>query len=1009
MSKHSLSSKQIMRPKNLKNRLPWRTAWKKIGQSTTHKLSALLGLMLLAAAANIIVFKSMTHDLDDMAGTVSVAGKLRLLSQKIELDIAHYVDAGMASQTAVLNGLTEFDALLAALMHGGTVFGTAVQRIDDPHRVALDAVHTEWQHYRAAVQAVLDGTTTQASPDAGAESPTAAVAATGNVVRDRLSHSPTGLLHASEHMVNVIVKEINRRQHLATVQMYIAFAVFVLGFLYTLWFVRSRLARPLALLRRGGSQLAEGDYHLHLHHPVSDDMGRLIDTFNSTAQHFASLLQDLEYSHDSLKRAETMFRGVVENSAIGVYVCTDGRFLFVNQEFAHLLGYEHEAMIAELSPGDIFCDHGNTGVVDIATRRLTDGGTSTGLLRRGRCRDGSFVELEVFESVMTLEDETVSLCVALDVTQRRQDEASARLARLVYEVSSEGMVITDADGYIVHINPAFTKITGYTAQDVLGRKMSLLSSGRHGRSFYESMWSSIQRKGSWVGEIWNRHKNGEEFAERLSINTSYDENGQVKHRVGLFSDITLRKKTDELIWRQANFDALTDLPNRKMLHEKLNLAITRARMGGTNVALAVLDLDHFKDVNDSLGHDNGDELLKQAGVRIESCLRKGDTVGRQGGDEFMVIITGVDSVLTADRVCERIMAALAKPFILHDEVITVTASLGATLFPTDGDNIAELFKNADMAMYEAKALGRNRHCWFKASMQEKIIKRQRLNRELADAVDLEQFSLVYQPIIDLQSGTVCKAEALIRWNHPARGLIGPAEFIPFAEDSGAIDAIGDWVFETAVQQADKWRNTYHRDFQVTINVSPVQFLSGASGLSRWFDKLQDMQLQGSSLVVEITEGLLMDACGMVTQGLQAFQDGGIQVALDDFGTGYSSLAYLKKFDIDYVKIDRTFVSNLGPDTDDRALCEAIVVMAHRLGLKVIAEGIETPEQYHLLVEAGCDYGQGFLFGQAIGPAQFDDVIHRRHIVPVNNPGHARFSAELAHVAMPSSRNSRIGV
>lgn len=993
MSKHSLSSKQIMRPQSLKKQFPWRTTWKKIGQSTTHKLSALLALMLLAAAANVVVFKSLTHDLDTMAGTVRVAGKLRLLSQKIELDIAHYVDTGSPSQTAVLNGLTEFDTMLAALMHGGTVFGTAVQRIDDRYRVALGAVQTEWQHYRGAVHTMLGGNQTRAptaaSTDAGQESPTVTVAANGSVLRNGLSHSSTRLLHASEHMVNVVVKEFNQRRHLATVQMYIGFSVFVLGFLYALWFVRSRLAQPLASLRWGARKLAGGDYHLHLHHPVSDDMGELIDTFNSTAQHFASLLQELEYSHDSLKRAETMFRGVVENSAIGVYVYSGGRFLFVNQAFADLLGYEHEAMIDELSPDDIFRDDGDTGVVDVATKRVTDRGTPAGILRHARCRDGSFVELEIFESVMTLEDEAVNLCVALDVTQRRQDEASARLARLVYEVSSEGMVITDADGYIVHINPAFTKITGYSAQDVLGHKMSLLSSGRHGRSFYESMWSSIQRKGSWVGEVWNRHKNGEEFAERLSINTSYDENGKVKHRVGLFSDITSRKKTDELIWKQANFDALTDLPNRKMLHEQLNVAITRARVDGTHVALAVLDLDHFKDVNDSLGHDNGDELLKQAGVRIESCLRKGDTVGRQGGDEFMVIITGVESALMADRVCQRIMAALAKPFTLHDEVVTVTASLGVTLFPTDGDNIAELFKNADMAMYEAKALGRNRHCWFKASMQEKIITRQRLNRELSDAVDLEQFSLVYQPIIDLKSGAVCKAEALIRWNHPARGVIGPAEFIPFAEDSGAIDAIGDWVFETAVQQADKWRNTYSPDFQVTINVSPVQFLSGESGLSRWFEKLQDMELQGSSLVVEITEGLLMDACGMVTQRLQAFQEGGIQVALDDFGTGYSSLAYLKKFDIDYVKIDRTFVSNLGPDTDDRALCEAIVVMAHRLGLKVIAEGIETPEQYHLLVESGCDYGQGFLFGPATGPTQFDDVINRRYIVPDNALGHAR--------------------
>lgn len=965
----------------------WRAAGKRLGRSATRKLSALLVFILLAVAVNVVAFRSMTHDLRDMAGTVSVAGKLRLLGQKIELDIAHYVATDIGSPTAVLNGLAEFDTLLDALVHGGTVFGTSVRRIDDRHQLALETVRTEWQHYRNDVQAILQAAGAShvalISDTLASGTPAVPLMADIRSLRDRLSLSSTRVLHASENMVDAIVKGFNQRQSLVTTQMYVSFAIIALGIVSSLWFVRRRLTRPLMLLHRGGRQLAGGDYHLHLHYPVQDDMGRLVALFNKTAQHFAALMHDLEYSHDSRNRAETLFRGVVENSGIGVYVYAPGRFLFVNDEFARMLGYEREAVIAELSPDDIFVTDHAPKYADRAAKRLEDARGRAGTLRTGQRRDGSTIELEIFESAMALDDENARLCVALDVTQRRQDEASARLARLVYEVSSEGMVITDADGYIVHINPAFTKITGYTAHEVVGRKMSLLSSGRHGSTFYEAMWSSIQRTGAWVGEIWNRHKDGQEFAERLSINTSYDENGQVRHRVGLFSDITSRKKADELIWKQANFDLLTELPNRKMLHEKLGQALTRARLGGTHVALAVLDVDHFKDINDTFGHHNGDELLKQAGVRIEGCLRKGDTVGRQGGDEFMVIITDVDSAMTADRVCQRIMDALSQPFDLQGESVSVTASLGVTIFPQDGDNIAELFKNADMAMYEAKALGRNQHCWFKPAMQEKIVKRQRLNRELSDAVDLEQFSLVYQPIVDLQSGMVRKAEALIRWNHPARGLIGPAEFIPFAEDSGAIDAIGDWVFETAIQQADKWRGMYSDDFQVTINVSPVQFLSDASGLSRWFEKLRDMKLEGDSLVVEITEGLLMDACEMVTRRLHAFQKGGIQVALDDFGTGYSSLAYLKKFDIDYIKIDRTFVSNLGPDTDDRALCDAIVVMAHRLGLKVIAEGIETPEQYQLLVEAGCDYGQGYLFGHAVNAVQFQESMSRRMAVPAD--------------------------
>lgn len=981
----SSGSKHIMGHNTIKRQLClWHTACKYFWQSAAHKLSALIVVMLITAVASIAFFKSSTYSSSLMAGTVSVAGKLRLLSHKIELDIAHYAHAGIGDPTAVLSGLADFDAALDALTYGGSVFSTRVQRVDHRHRSALDAVRTEWQHYRAAVQAILANTVLTPVLEGGDTGPRAPEPiADGTALRDNLSLSSFRLLHASENMVDGIVKDMQQRQGLATMQMYTAFALLAVSFLLIMWFIRRRIAQPLALLQQGARQLAGGEYHVHLNYPVSDDMGQLIQIFNRSAQTFASLLHDLEYSHDSLKRAETMFRGVVENSGISVYVSSERRFLFVNQELAKVLGYEHETMMADLGPQDIFVDDDAQIPVHTDTSGHERRAARAGVLRRGRRRDGSLVDFEVFESVMTLEEETVSLCVALDVTQRRQDEASARLARLVYEVSSEGMVITDADGYIVHINPAFTKITGYETQDVLGKKMSLLSSGRHGKSFYEGMWASIQRTGSWVGEIWNRRKNGEEFAERLSINTSYDDNGKVQHRVGLFSDITARKKTDELIWRQANFDTLTDLPNRQRLHDKLDLAMTRARAGGTNVALAFLDLDHFKDVNDTLGHHCGDELLKQVAVRIDSCLRTGDTVGRQGGDEFMIIVTGVDSAVTADGVCKRVMAELAKPFVVHGDVVNVTASLGVTLFPQDGDNTAEMFKNADMAMYEAKALGRNQYCWFKASMQEKVALRQRLSRELSEAVDLQQFSLVYQPIIDLHSGTVSKAEALIRWDHPERGQISPADFIPFAEDFGAIDAIGEWVFETAIQQADQWRNIYGDDFQVTINVSPVQFLSDDSGLSKWSEKLRDLEIQGSSLVVEITEGLLMDACGTVTRRLNAFQKGGIQVALDDFGTGYSSLAYLKKFDIDYIKIDRTFVANLGPDTDERALCDAIVVMAHRLGLKVIAEGIETPEQYQLLAESGCDYGQGFLFGKAIDPVRFGEVMSHRY----EPPGH----------------------
>lgn len=948
------------------------TKMRTIRMGASKKLIVMLFFMLLAVAANVLFFRSLTNDFRDMAATVNVAAKLRLLSQKIELDLVQFIANPDQGSAAVRDGLAEFDMALSALSTGGQFFGANVRQVRTRHGTALEQVNQRWHAYRDEIDSAL-----LMDADMISLSLTDVLSAQ----RYQISLSSTQLLQASEYMVDSIVRDMQKRQGLATLYMYTMFTIVLFGFLWALWFVRQRIARPLRLLYEGGERLRQGDYQVRLHHPVRDELGRLVNVFNLSTQRIAVLLDDLEYSNRSLKRAESMFRGLIKSSGIGVYVLSDGNFLFVNQEMANLFGYKAETMLSDVKAKDIFieneprffsecvvCDH-----KDICAN--TEFKTCS--LQRGRRQDGTVIELEIFESKMQLDDDPVTIYVALDVTQRRKDEASARLASLVYKTSSEAMVITDADSRIIHINPAFTAITGYMAQDVLGKKMNILSSGRHDPEFYKKMWSSVEKTGAWTGEIWNRRKDGEEFIERLSINTSYDENGQIQYRVGLFSDITKRKKTETIIWKQANYDSLTELPNRKMLQDELDRAITRAQVSGLSVALAFLDLDHFKDVNDTLGHYAGDTLLQQAAIRLEECLRQGDTVGRMGGDEFMIIIRDVNNMAIVDTICKRALQVLGKPFMVDGDVVKVTASLGVTLFPQDASDTSEIFKNADIAMYEAKSKGRNQYCQFTNSMQEKIATRRRLGHELTDALKYDQFVLDYQPIIDMETGRICKAEALIRWNHPLRGLLGPGEFIPFAEDSGVIDAIGHWVFKQVASQVAHWQATYSNDFQVAINFSPVQFLSDDAEHARLLDLLTEQQLEGCSIVVEITEGLLMDAGEAVKKRLRSFHERGIQVALDDFGTGYSSLSYLKKFDIDYIKIDRTFVSNLGPGSDDRALCEAIIVMAHRLGLKVVSEGIETAEQYHFLTDAGCDFGQGFLFGRPVSSDQLSELLRQR--------------------------------
>jgi diguanylate cyclase (GGDEF)-like protein/PAS domain S-box-containing protein len=563
-----------------------------------------------------------------------------------------------------------------------------------------------------------------------------------------------------------------------------------------------------------------------------------------------------------------------------------------------------------------------------------------------------------------------------DVTQQKIIEERLRLASMVLENSSEAMFITDADAFIVDVNPAFTKLTGYTAAEVIGKKPSLLHSGRHEPAFYKAMWKELEKNGHWQGEIWNRRKNGEIFAEWQTINTVYNADGSIHRHVALFSDITEKKKSEELIWAQANFDQLTGLPNRRMFRDRLAQDIKKAHRAGLGLALMFLDLDRFKEVNDSLGHDTGDALLIEAAQRISACVRESDTVARLGGDEFTIILAELDDRASVERIATEILRSLAQPFELGEHTAYVSASIGITMYPDDATSLEDMLKNADQAMYVAKNAGRNRFSYFTNAMQESALYRLHMVNDLRNALAEQQLKLHYQPIVDIHTGKIHKAEALLRWFHPKRGLISPAEFIPLAEESGLIHTIGDWVFEQAVAQSLEWTERYGSDFQISVNKSPLQ-IQTASERSRWKEHLAKHGLSGKNLVIEITEGVLLDSSPSVFSELLSFRDSGIQVAIDDFGTGYSALSYLKKLDIDYVKIDQSFIHNLESDDSDKALAEAIVVMAHKLGLKVIAEGVETQQQLDLLAQMGCDYAQGFLYSRALAPEDFDRLMKSR--------------------------------
>ena len=560
---------------------------------------------------------------------------------------------------------------------------------------------------------------------------------------------------------------------------------------------------------------------------------------------------------------------------------------------------------------------------------------------------------------------------ALRIIGTHSDITERELASIIYNNSSQAMFISDGKNKIISVNPSFSKITGYSMKDVIGKDPKILASGEVDRKLYTEMWAELNKTKEWSGELINRRKNGELYVQELKINVVRSDKNKVDHYVALFSDISEKKKAESIIEKQANFDALTHLENRRMFYTRLTEEIQRANRTKLPFALFFIDLDHFKNVNDTLGHNIGDLVLVEAAKRIHSMTRDTDILARFGGDEFTLLLTDIKGTAFLERVARNIINRLENPFFIENKnKAYLSASIGISLYPDDAIDANALLKNADQAMYQAKNSGRGRFHYFTNHMQELAQKRVKLLNDLHVAITEKQFELYYQPIVDLKSNQVHKAEALIRWNHPVLGLVGPDDFIPLAEETGLMVEIGSWVYQEATLQAKNWKELYDIDFKISINKSPVQFKS-TDNLDEWMEYLENIALLGKNIVIEITENVLVEKNAHIMQKLLKFRDKGIEVAIDDFGTGYSSLSYLKKFHIDYIKIDKSFVDNLATSSQDTILCEAMIAMAHKLDIKVIAEGIEEETQKEILQSMECDYGQGYFYAKPLPADTFE--------------------------------------
>ncbi len=564
-----------------------------------------------------------------------------------------------------------------------------------------------------------------------------------------------------------------------------------------------------------------------------------------------------------------------------------------------------------------------------------------------------------------------------EIGERLRVEEQLKLADLVYRTSHDGVFVTDASGTILSVNPAFTTITGFECAEALGQNPRILKSHHQDPAFYETMWAELLEHGRFEGELWNRRKNGEAYLQRSTITVFRDEDGNPLNFVAVFADITDLHDKEAQIHHQYYHDALTDLPNRVLFQDRVKQALRRRTRTGDPVSLLLLDLDRFKLINETLGHEIGDGLLQAVAARLKPLLHQDDTISRLGGDEFVILLSGSRGLGEVEMAAQRILTAFARPFEVGGHQLSVTTSIGIAVAPNDGDSVGNLLKNSEAAMYRAKEAGRNGFQFYTADMNAKALDRLRLEVALRGAVERAEFEVFYQPRVHLRDRHVIGMEALVRWRHPEQGLLAPANYIPLAEETGLIIEIGRWVLAEACRQTRGWRDAGH-DLCVSVNLSARQFATDVVGTVDTI--LRETGLPADRLELELTETVVMQDAAQTVAKLNALKARGVSLAVDDFGTGYSSLTYLKRFPIDVLKIDRSFVGDIPNDSDDVAIAETIIALGQSLGLEVVAEGIESAEQAEFMEWRGCDAGQGFYFSKPLPAQAFDRYLTEQQVL-----------------------------
>jgi diguanylate cyclase (GGDEF)-like protein/PAS domain S-box-containing protein len=677
----------------------------------------------------------------------------------------------------------------------------------------------------------------------------------------------------------------------------------------------------------------------------------------------------------ALAESERRFRNVALTSGDWIWqVDAQGRYSYVSETVTRILGYTPDEIIGK-RPLDLMPEDEAARVAPLLESHIQTRSPLVDIENWNRAKDGSLICL-LTNGVPIFDDDLVFagyFGTDKDITDRKRSEHQLKLFGKVFESALEGITITDAQGTIIAVNQAFTEITGYASREALGQTPRLLRSNRHDADFYRRMWASLEETGTWEGEIWNRRKNGEAYPEWLSISAINEENGLPTHYVAVFHDITEMKRKEELIEHQAYHDALTGLPNRLLLLDRLTLAMTRARRARSGVGLLFLDLDNFKSVNDSLGHAVGDMLLVETARRLSEAVRDSDTVSRLGGDEFVVLMDDLEDEADTLRTAERLLKSMEPSFLLEGRELFMSTSIGIAVFPRDGDEPGTLIRNADIAMYRAKEHGRNQYNMFTSTMNAVVQRRIELERDMRIGLAENHFFLLYQPKVDIRTGRTVGMEALVRWRRGDE-IVSPNEFIPLAEKTGLIRQLGEQVAAMGLTECAPLLKQA-QCLRLSLNLSPREFQQ-SDLLERLAAQMETHGIEPHCLEIEVTETAMLTDAEEAIDKLKRLAATGVTISMDDFGTGYSSLSYVKRLPVHTLKVDRSFVTGLGTDESDESIIKTIIQLARNFDMTVLAEGVETREQLAILAALGCDQVQGYYFSKPVGIDELQEFIRK---------------------------------